>query len=198
MRGSLVLEMLPLTLVLLASCSPVGMAVGAGATAGIVVAQERSVGDAIDDFSIKAEINHLLFQKSEKLFVAVSTDVVEGRVLLTGHVPAPEDRVEAVRLAWQARGVREVLNELQVTDKGGLTDYMRDVRISTELRARILFDRDIQAINYNVETVNGVIYLIGIAQDRAELERVMAHARTIPYVERIVSHVRLKGQAPAS
>jgi len=183
---------------LLAGCSPTGMAVGAAATAGVVVAQEREVDDAVTDFAIKAQVNDLLFRADERLFVAVSTDVVEGRVMLTGQVPTAEDRVEAVRLAWQADGVREVLNELQVTDKGGLDDYLLDVRISTDLRTRILLDRDVQAINYNVETVNGTIYLIGIAQDAAELERVMAHARTIPYVERIVSHVRLKAGPPAS
>lgn len=178
------------------ACSPAGVIIGGAATAGVTVAQERSVGAAIDDLAIRAEINHYLFQADEKLFSAVSIEVVEGRVLLTGHVPEPDDRVEAVRLAWQAAGVREVLNEIQVTDKGGLGNYLRDVAIANELRADLLFDRDILAINYNVEVVNQVVYLIGIAQDQAELDAVIAHARAIRYVERVVSHVRLKGDEP--
>jgi osmotically-inducible protein OsmY len=181
------------SIILLAACSPAGMAVGAAATVGVAAAQERSMGDAVDDLAIEIEVNHYLFQADEKLFRAVSVDSVEGRVLLTGHVPGPDGRVEAVRLAWRAAGVREVINEIQVTDQGGLDDYLRDVAISNELRAELLFDRAVSAINYNVETVNQVVYLMGIAQDQAELDRVIAHARAIRYVEKVVSHVVLKG-----
>jgi osmotically-inducible protein OsmY len=177
-------------------CTPAGIIVGGAATAGVVAAQERSVGAAIDDLAIRTEINHYLFQADEKLFSAVSIDVIEGRVLLTGHVPKPEDRVEAVRLAWQAAGVKEVLNEIQVTEKGGIGNYLRDVAIANELRADLLFDGAILSINYNVEVVNQVVYLIGIAQDQVELDAVIAHARAIRYVERVVSHVRLKGDEP--
>ncbi|MEX2650138.1 MAG: BON domain-containing protein [Alphaproteobacteria bacterium] len=177
----------------LAACSPLGVAVGGVATVGVAAVQERSVGDAIDDLTIKIDVNEHLFRADEKLFSAVSVEVVEGRVLLTGHVPAPEDRIEAVRLAWQAAGVKEVLNEVQVTDKGGLGNYLRDVAISNELRGKLLFDREIAAVNYNVETVNQVVYLMGIAQDQAELDRAIGHARTIRYVDKVVSHVVLKG-----
>ena len=182
--------------VVVQGCTPAGIIVGGAATAGVVAAQERSVGAAIDDLAIRTEINHYLFQADEKLFSAVGIDVVEGRVLLTGHVPKPEDRVEAVRLAWQAAGVKEVLNEIQVTEKGGIGNYLRDVAIANELRADLLFDGAILSINYNVEVVNQVVYLIGIAQDQAELDAVIAHARAIRYVERVVSHVRLKGDEP--
>ncbi|MGH6720025.1 MAG: BON domain-containing protein [Alphaproteobacteria bacterium] len=178
------------------ACSPAGVIVGGAATAGVVVAQERSVGQAIDDLAIRAEISSYLFEADEKLFIAVGIEVVEARVLLTGHVPTPEDRIQAVRLAWKASGVREVLNEIQVTDKGGLGNYLRDVAIANQLRAELLFDRDIAAINYNVEVVNQVVYLIGIARDQAELDKAIGHARTIPYVEKVVSHVVLKGDAP--
>ncbi len=173
-----------------------GAAFGTAAAVGVTAAQERTVGDAVDDAVIHASINHELFQKDLKLFGAVSIDVVEGRVLLTGSVPQPGNRVEAVRHAWQADGVKEVINEIQVTDKAGLLNYARDTWISTQVKAKLLFDREIGAINYNVETVNGVVYMIGIARDQAELERAANHARTIRHVRKVVSHVRLKGAPP--
>ncbi len=101
-----------------------------------------------------------------------------------------------MRLAWQAEGVKEVINEIQVTDRGGLVDYARDTWISAQLTTKLLLDKAIKAINYNVETVNGVVYMIGIAQDQAELERATNHARTIPNVAKVVSHVRLKSAPP--
>ncbi len=174
------------------ACSPVGVVVGASATVGVAAAQERSVGNAIDDNLIAIEINHYPFQKSEALFRRVDLKVIEGRVLLTGSVPAPDDRIEAARLTWQADGVREVLNEIQVDDRSGVLNYAKDAWITTQLHVKLLRDREISDINNNVETVNSVIYLIGIAKHDRELERVTGHARTISGVTKVISHVRLK------
>lgn len=174
------------------ACTPLGAAVGAGATVGVAAVQERSVGHAIDDATIQIQINHLLLQKSERLFADIDLEVVEGRVLMTGEVPTVDDRVEAVRLAWQAEGVREVLNELQVSNKSGLVSYAKDVWISTQMRGKLIGDGDIVDINYSVDTVNGVLYLMGIAQSKAELDKAVQHARTIRGVTQVVSHVQLK------
>ena len=169
-----------------------GAVVGAGATAGVAVAQERSVGDAVDYASIQLAINEALLQKDEKLFSRVGIEVVEGRVLLTGSVIKPEDRVEAARLTWQVDGIKEVLNEIQVTDRGGIVNYLKDGKITTQLRFQMLRDRAILDINFSVETVNGVVYLMGIAQDQAELDKLINHARNIAGVVKVINHVRLK------
>ena len=165
---------------------------GAAATTGLAVAEERSVGDTIDDLTIRGELNHLFFQDDVQLYQDVSFSVIEGRVLLKGSVRTPEERIHALQLAWQAEGVREVINEIQVTDNSGILDFARDTWISTQLKAKLLLDGDVLSINYSVETVNGTVYLMGIAQDEAELKRVMDHARVIDDVKRVVSHVVLK------
>ncbi|MFQ5785672.1 MAG: BON domain-containing protein [Alphaproteobacteria bacterium] len=178
--------------VALQGCVPAVL--GGTTTVGVAAVQERSVGDAVDDAVTHTSVNEALFSKDVDLYSAVNVEVVEGRVLLTGSVRKPEDRVEAVRLAWQANGVREVIDEIQVTDKSGLVDIARDSWISTQLKSRLLFDKKIDAINYNVETVNGVVYMIGIAQNKAELERATNHARTIRHVRQVISHVRMKDE----
>jgi osmotically-inducible protein OsmY len=166
--------------------------VGASATVGVAAAQERSMGQAVDDATILTEINHQLLQKSETLFTGVDVEVVEGRVLLTGNVKNPGDRVEVARMAWKAKGVREVLNELEINDQTSLRDYAKDVWITTQLKIKFLGDREILAINYSVDTLNGVVYLFGIAQSQAELDRATGHARNIGGVVKVVSHVILK------
>ena len=184
-----------LVLLLAGSLSLSGCAellIGAAATTGVAIAEERSVGDAVDDLTIRAELNHLFFQDDVELFGDVSFSVIEGRVLLKGSVPTPDDRIRALRLAWQAAGVREVINELQVADDTGILDYARDTWISAQLKGKLLVDGDVLSINYSVETVNGTVYLLGIAQDEAELTRVTEHARSIEDVKRVVSHVVLK------
>ena len=173
-------------------CTATGAMVGAAVTGGTVIAQERSVGDAIDDATIRVEINHYLYQADESVYLDTSIDVVEGRVLLTGDVETPEDRVIALEATWQADGVVEVINELQVDDTSDLLDAAEDAWISAQLSTGLLFDEEVSSINYNVETVNGIVYLIGLAQDQAELDRVIARARTIAGVRQVVNHVRLK------
>ena len=166
--------------------------IGATATAGVALAQERSVGQAMDDTTILATINHYLLKKSDSLFLKVDVEVVEGRVLLTGNVDNPEDRIAVARISWQARGVREVLNELEINDQSGLRDYAKDVWITTQLKVKLLGDGQITAINYSVDTLNGVVYLFGIAQSQKELDRATGHARNIKGVVKVVSHVILK------
>ena len=181
-----------LSLLALTACAAPGIVAGA-ATAGLAVAQERSIGTVIDDTAIELQIQHYLLQASDGLFIRVGIEVHEGRVLLTGVVPAPDDRVEAVRQAWQVNGVLEVINEVQVTNRAGITDYLRDVKITSQLRFQMLRDRDISDVNYTVETVNGIVYLMGIARSRPELDKVTTHARNIAGVQKVISHVRLSG-----
>ena len=188
--SSLAVVMLALGALSLSGC--VGTAVGAGATAGIAVAQERSVGDAVTDTRIRAQINKAWFDHDITMFRKIGLSVVERRVVLTGAVEIPKMRVDAVRLAWKARGVKEVVNEIRVTDEGGVMNYVRDTWISTQLKTKLLVDKDIKSINYSIETVNGVVFVMGIAQNQAELDRVTNHARNLGYVRSVISHARLK------
>ena len=169
-----------------------GVVFGGAATTGIAVAQERTVGAAVDDAAIRFRIKDKLLDMSGALFRNVAVESVEGRVLLTGVVATPEDRLEVARIAWQINGVREVFNELQVTDRGSIGDYLTDARIATQLRFKLMRDGDISSINYTIETINKIVYLIGIAQSQEELERVTGHARTISGVSQVVSYVILK------
>ncbi|TAN49310.1 MAG: BON domain-containing protein [Rhodospirillales bacterium] len=177
---------------LAAACTPVGAAVGAGSTVGLAASEERGVSGVVDDAKIQLEINKLWLEQDFEMYRKLGLGVTEGRVLLTGEVAKPEHRVEAVRLAWQAPGVREVINEVKVGDSAGIKDWKNDLWIATELRSRLLFDKLIRNINYTVDVVNGEVFLLGIAQNQAELGRVIDHARDVPRVKRVVSYVVMK------
>ena len=170
----------------------VGALVGGAATTGVIVAQERSLGAAVDDGIIRVDLNRRLFEASEVLYVGVGIDVIEGRVLLTGIVPTVEHRVEAAQLAWRVAQVKQVLNELDVGARRDVVDFFKDKRIGGQLRIALLRDLDIVDINYTITTMNGVVYLLGIAQNQAELDKVVSHASNIGGVEKVVSHVLLK------
>lgn len=169
------------------------VAITAGTAAASAAAEERGVKGVVSDTAIRTEINARWFGHDVDMFVAVKLEVVEGRVLLAGQVEKPEHRLDAVRLAWKANGVKEVINEIRIAKGRGIDDYSRDGWIAAQLRAKILFDKEIASINYSIDCVGRIVYLMGIARSEAEHERVKAHARDIPYVKQVISHAILKG-----
>mgnify|MGYP001805908051 CR=1 FL=1 len=193
LRPALATLAVPLALILgsggLAGCAPVIL--GAAATTAVTASQERGLGGAITDTEIQVTINRLWFQHDLEMHSRLNMTVDHGRVLLTGHARTPEMRLDAVRLAWQARGVKEVINEIEVDDSKGIVDAARDSWITTQVRGRLMFDSRIIGINYSIDTVNGVVYLMGVARSSDELDRVTHHASSTPNVQRVVSYVRI-------
>ncbi|MBC8338691.1 MAG: BON domain-containing protein [Rhodospirillales bacterium] len=180
---------------LLAGCA--GAVVGGGAALGTAAYQERGVQGVARDMATATRMRTNLLNAGEDFVTGVGVEVYEGRLLLTGTLPNQAMQAEVVQMAWKTEGVKDVINELQ-TGSSGLRDLARDAWITTQLHSKLTLDEKILAINYSVETVNATIYLIGIAQHQAELDRVIAHAKSIGYVQRIVNHVRIKKKKTAS
>ncbi|WP_045171065.1 BON domain-containing protein [Ehrlichia minasensis] len=165
-----------------------GLAVTTGA---IITLQDRSVGDTIDDTAILIRINKALFKVG--LFPQVTVKVSEGRVLLLGHVKSLDDQITAEKVSWQQKDVREVVNEITV-DKGSinLKETAIDAAISAQVKARILSQSKVKSMNYSVNTIDRIVYLMGIAQDQEELNKVVSIAQKVKKVKQVVSYVRLK------
>ncbi len=180
----------------LSGCTPVGVAVGAGATVGVAAAQEGGIKGATADATIRLQITDLWLKNGFDLYRRLSMTVKEGRVLITGSVPNPDMRVDAVRLAWQADGVKQVINEITIDGGGGVKAYVTDSWITSDIKTHLMFDKYIQSINYTIETVNGTVFIMGVAEDQKELDRVLDYARNTKYVKNVTSYARLRGETP--
>jgi len=188
---------LALAIQLLAGCagpSVVGLAAGAGATVGIAAAREGGVSSAAEDLAIRAKVNDKWFKYSVSTFAKLNLSVDQGRVLITGIVQNPDDRVQAVRLAWQVEGVNQVINEIKIANSQSFGSYAQDLWITTRLRTAMTFDPDVQSINYSIDTVDGTVYLMGVYQDKAELDEVTGLARDIPHVKQVISYAKHAGE----
>lgn len=182
----------------LQGCSPVGVVAGGAATVGVAAAQEGGISRAASDAKIQLYINDAWIRHDPTLFRKLDLTIKEGRVLITGVVQKPEHRVDAVRLAWQAPGVKQVINEITVAESEGIKGFARDTLIASQLRAKITFDKEVSSINYTIDVVGGNVYLMGVAQSNEELERVVNHARNLAYVKKVISYVRVKSQEPVN
>jgi osmotically-inducible protein OsmY len=177
---------------LLSGCSAWDMALSGGATVATAASEERGLRQSVNDNGIMLGIENDMLQDDPSMVINVSVEVHEGRVLLAGQVDKPENQITAVRIAWQQPNVVEVIDEIKVTQSETVGEYLHDVWLAQTLRNTLLVDSRVRSINYNVDCVAGTIYLMGVAQDQAELQRVIDHARDISYVRNVVSFVRLK------
>ena len=168
-----------------------GVVIGGGAAVGTAAYQERGVRGVARDLATATKLRTKLLDAGEAYVTGVGIEVYEGRVLLTGTLEKEPMRAATVKLAWKTEGVKDVINEIQI-GQSSLRDIARDSWITAQLKTKITFDKKILAINFSIETVNGIVYLIGIAQDQGELDRILAHGRGIDYLRQIISHVRVK------
>ena len=181
--------LLLIILPLLSSC--VSMVVGGAASIGVAAMEERPLKVNVKDTAIATEIRYNLVEANEKFITGVGVEVYEGKALITGVVRSEEMRAQALKLIWRTNGVKDVYNELQIGDSG-IKDLAKDIWVTTQLKSKITFDQEILAINYFIETVNGTIYMIGVAQNQREVDKVTSYARGLSYVKRVISHVRIK------
>ena len=195
-RSPLILTLMASSLVL-SGCVAVGLAAGAGAAVGVSAAKEGGLSGTVTDESIRIKISETWFQRDVNMFRKLNLTVNQGRVLVTGVVQKPEDRVEAIRMAWQPKGVKQVINEVRVGDAAGFGSYAQDTWISGQLRTSLTFDKYVQSINYSIETVQGTVYLMGVAQNQRELDRAIGIAKRIKGVKEVISYVKLAGEQTA-
>ena len=158
----------------------------------LVDKEERSFTNFVEDTIILAKLKNIYFSNNEKIFFNVSAEVIEGRVLLTGSVEQIDERIEATKLAWAIDGVNEVINEIQISNDEGILDYADDLIMETKINAKLLLEKSILNLNYSVEVVNGIVYVIGIAQNQEELNSVINICQGTYGVKNVINYVRLK------
>lgn len=177
-----------------AGCTPIGAMGTAAAATGTLAMQERGIGQAIEDNWIRAQINKAWLDADMDLLLKVGLSISEGRVMLTGVVPDQETRISAVSMAWQADGVREVINEIRIGEPLGIERSAHDIWAENELWTKLLADAEIRSINYAIDVVDGNAFVIGVARSEEELRRVFAWARNTPYIRGIVNYVRIESE----
>ena len=168
--------------------------VGGAAVIGLASVQERSIKDAAIDMKLGLQLQEKLFTLStEKLFAYIDVIIVEQRVLMIGNVESQKLRDLATQAAWEiSPKIKDVLNEITIGKKSTIISEAKDARISLSLSGLLIGDSNISDINFNHSVSEQVIFLIGIAQDDEELNKVINHARTVKGVKKVINHIILK------
>lgn len=165
--------------------------IGGGLAAGGYTAmREKRVGDSLSDTKIETAIKTKLYKIDPELYSAVSVNVDERCVLLTGSVKNPEWITMAEKESWSAEGVEVVDNNL-VVGEIPLSQVMQDSLITSKCRTQLICSSDIRSVNYKLKTMNGVVYVTGVARSEEELNQALDVLRKVGEVKKVVSYVNV-------
>ena len=185
----LIVGVLLLCALALSGCA--GAVVGVGTAAVAASTTEKGFSTSVSDGVIFAKLKDRFIQQNASLLTSADVSVNDGAVLFTGKVKTPEDKIQATRLAWEIKGVLEVVNELQVTDTSSIKDIAKDLAASGTLRGKMIADKDISSLNFSIDVVNGVVYLSGVASTPEEMDKVISHAENLRFVQEVVNYIIL-------
>lgn len=164
--------------------------------AGFLHFREKTMEDTKDDNIISNKLGaYFLKNGLKKPFNNIEITVNEGRVLLTGVVRSLESKKLAVKLAWEEKRVKEVIDEIIVIDEKikfrDAGQLAKDINITGQIEAKLLLNGKVKSINYKVNTVNQIVYILGVAQNRFEMNTVTKTAAKVRGVKKVINHVTL-------
>ena len=159
---------------------------------GVSVAFDpRSVGTQIDDSIMQKNLSARVLLLDKSYFLSVNSKVLDGRIFLTGKVDDPEEKLKLTKLAWETEGVRSVRNDIKIKEKFNFKQSAKDVLITSQLRAAMIFNEGIKATNYQIDTYKKKIYLYGIAMTSKEKNLVLNEAKEILDAEDVIASILL-------
>ena len=176
-----------LIILLITSCSSVSK-FGAGVD---ITFDPRTIGMQIDDTIMQKNLSARLALADKKYFLSIQTEVLDGRIFVSGKVEEPEEKIKITKMAWETKGVRAVKNAISIKGQSNFKSTAKDILITSQLRTALIFNKKTKARNYTLETINKKIYIFGIAMNEEEKKEVINEANKIYDVEEIFPSIYL-------
>ena len=186
------LKIINIFFVLLLMNSCVGTAsTGVFGTGVSVALDPRSLGTQIDDSIMQKNLSTRLALNEKSYLISVNVKVIDGRIFITGKVNDPEEKLKITKFAWETKGVRSVKNDIRIKEEFNFSQSAKDLLITSQLRTAIIFNKEIKASNYQIDTYKKKIYIYGIALTSDERKKVINEAKEILDVEDIIASILL-------
>ena len=176
-----------LIILALTSCTSIGR-FGTGVD---ITFDPRTIGMQIDDTIMQKNLSARLLLADKKYFLSLQSEVLDGRIFLSGKVNEPEEKIKITKMAWETKGVRSVKNAITIKGQSDFKSTAKDILITSQLRAALVFNKKTKARNYTLETINKNIYIFGIAMNEEEKKEVINEANKIYDVEKIFPSIYL-------
>ena len=151
----------------------------------------RTIGMQIDDTIMQKNLNARLALAEKKYFLTVQSEVIDGRIFLSGKVDRPEEKIKITKMAWETKGVRSVKNAISIKGQSNFKSTAKDILITSQLRTALILNKQTKSRNYTLETIDKNIYIFGIAMNEEEKSEVIKEANKIYDVIKIIPSIYL-------
>ena len=151
----------------------------------------RSLGTQIDDSIMQKNLATRLAIREKSYLLSLDVKVLDGRIFITGKVDDPEEKLLITKAAWETKGVRSVKNDIRIKEKFNFKQSAKDLLITSQLRTALIFNKEIKATNYQIDTYKKKIYIYGIAFTSDEKKNVINEAKEILDVEDVIASIFL-------
>jgi len=159
---------------------------------GVSVAFDpRSVGTQVDDSIMQKNLSARILLLDKKYILSVNSKVLDGRIFLTGKVDNPEEKLKLTKMAWEISGTRSVRNDIKIKEEFNFKQSAKDILITSQLRTALIFNKNIKATNYQIDTYKKKIYVYGIAITSDEKDEVIKEAKEILDVKDVIASILL-------
>ena len=159
---------------------------------GVSVAYDpRTVGMQIDDSIMQKSLIGRLTLTDKKYIINISVKVIDGNIYISGKVDEPEEKLKIIKMAWETKGVRSVQSTVSIKGNKNFKNTAKDILITSQLRTALIFNKLTKATNYTLDTINGKIYIFGIAMTKDEKEKVISEANEIHGVKEVIPSIYL-------
>ena len=159
---------------------------------GVSIALDpRTLGTQIDDSIMQKNLVARLALTEKKYLVKLSVKVLDGRIFLGGKVDMPEEKLKITKMAWETKGVRSVKNNIAIKQKFSFKNTAIDVLITSQLKTALIINKKVKSANFNIETVNQITYIFGIAHTEDEKKEIIQEAKQIVDLKELVTSILL-------
>ena len=159
---------------------------------GVSIALDpRSLGTQIDDSVMQKNLATRLALRDKIYLLSVNTKVLDGKIFLTGKIEDPEEKLQITKLAWETKGVRSVKNDIKIKEDFNFQQSAKDLLITSQLRAALIFNKKIKATNYQIDTYKKKIFIYGISMTGDERKEVISEAKEILDVGEVIASIVL-------
>ena len=159
---------------------------------GVSIAYDpRTVGMQIDDSIMQKNLIGRLTLTDKKYIISISAKVLDGNIYLSGKVDEPEEKLKIIKMAWETKGARSVQSTVTIKGNSNFKSTAKDILITSQLRTALIFNKLTKSTNYTIDTINGKIYIFGIAMTKKEKEKVISEADQIHGVKDVIPSIYL-------
>lgn len=170
-------------------------------TASRVRGAAARAADQLADSWLTTKIQAQYFADEDVKARYINVSTRDGQVTLSGRVENKRAREQAVQIARNTDGVRDVTDRLTI----GLAraddappERMDAAWITTKIQAQYFLDDDISSNDINVDTANGVVTLSGRVDTDVEKTRAVEIARATEGVTHVEDRLAVGGAAVAT